>query len=173
MRHPDEAEYARTLATQPKSNGLRSFRKLLAPIDNHTEAKIVGGTIVDPKYTYPWFATFTNVGCGGTLVDKAKVLTAAHCALDGTSNTVRNNVLFFSLKFFPGLFFYFLKRTFCRTFSSTATIQCLPVLTQTWNSMKLSASLYHTSGTTLIMRTRHTNTISQLSPFLLRLQKTL
>ena len=127
---------------------------------------------MDPKYTYPWFATFTNVGCDGTLVDKTKVFTAAHCA-HGTSNTVRNNVLFFSLKFFPGLFFFFLKRTFCRTFSSTATIQSLPVLTQTRSSIKLNASLYHTSGTTLIMRTQHTNTISQLSPFLLRLQKTL
>jgi len=52
------------------------------------ETKIVGGTQVPSDTTYPWMVLLSgsdspsNFFCGGSLIDKKWVLTAAHCVVD-------------------------------------------------------------------------------------------
>ena len=58
----------------------------LQDINNSTGA-IVGGVDALPG-EFPWFVHFGNEDCGGTLISKNRVLTAAHCIEDGPPETV-------------------------------------------------------------------------------------
>ena len=54
-----------------------------------TESRIVGGTLAS-DFAWPWQVYITSRGqfkCGGTLIDRQHVLTAAHCII-GISNNV-------------------------------------------------------------------------------------
>ncbi|KAI9293766.1 trypsin-like serine protease [Neoconidiobolus thromboides FSU 785] len=51
--------------------------------------RIVGGTEVSPKFSYPWLVTLklsTWIVCGGTLINSNTVITAAHCMIAENEN---------------------------------------------------------------------------------------
>merc|ERR1711892_397878 len=49
--------------------------------------RIVGGKEVSPKYRLPYQAMFQagNFMCGGTIINKRYVITAAHCLFEGST----------------------------------------------------------------------------------------
>jgi len=56
---------------------------------------IVGGTTVSSASTYPFIANLQEDGsfiCGGTILSTTKILTAAHCAVDGSASEFRFRV---------------------------------------------------------------------------------
>ncbi|KAI8896068.1 trypsin-like cysteine/serine peptidase domain-containing protein [Globomyces pollinis-pini] len=59
---------------------------LSSPIDSMN--KIIRGNLVTSADKYPWLVGLefgkSGVGCGGTLIDKENVMTAAHCMADVT-----------------------------------------------------------------------------------------
>lgn len=55
------------------------------------EEKIVGGTVVDPKYSIPWQISFEDFGshiCGGAIINENFILTAGHCCYGGDADYV-------------------------------------------------------------------------------------
>ena len=67
------------------------------------EPHIVGGTTVSSASTYPFIANLQESGsfiCGGTILSTTKILTAAHCAVDGSASQFRFRVG--SLKYASG-----------------------------------------------------------------------
>lgn len=72
-----------------------------APIDD--APGIIGGTTVSSATTYPWIANLQQSGsfiCGATILSTTKILTAAHCAVDGAASTFKVRVG--SLKYASG-----------------------------------------------------------------------
>ncbi|MCJ1447078.1 MAG: hypothetical protein MMC23_007587 [Stictis urceolatum] len=70
-----------------------------APLDPvaHTvgDPEIVGGTVVSSSSTYPFIANLQESGsfiCGGTILSTTKILTAAHCAVDGSATSFKFRV---------------------------------------------------------------------------------
>merc|ERR1711915_943394 len=52
-----------------------------------SSGRIVGGQEVSPKYKFPYQVMFQahNYMCGGTIINKRYVITAAHCLFEGTT----------------------------------------------------------------------------------------
>lgn len=69
------------------------FNDPVAPTSDAPD--IVGGTTVSSASTYPFIANLQESGsfiCGGTILSTTKILTAAHCAVDGSASQFRFRV---------------------------------------------------------------------------------
>lgn len=75
--------------------GLAAAVPLNDPVVRSSPPDIVGGTTVSSATTYPFIANLQESGsfiCGGTILSTTKILTAAHCAVDGSASKFRFRV---------------------------------------------------------------------------------
>ena len=76
--------------------GLAAAAPLNDPVVRTNDGSdIVGGTAVGSASTYPFIANLQESGsfiCGGTILSTTKILTAAHCAVDGSASQFRFRV---------------------------------------------------------------------------------
>ena len=58
------------------------------PSPNHPSTRIVNGSPAQ-AYSWPWIVHFDKIGCGGTIIDRNWVLTAAHCCIEQRKSDMR------------------------------------------------------------------------------------
>jgi trypsin len=56
------------------------------PVDGENQGIVGGSDALSGEF--PWFAAFGEFSCGGALIAPDRILTAAHCVVDGAPSSV-------------------------------------------------------------------------------------